>query len=136
MSTESLTVNIPSLLYEQLKQQAEQSQRSVEEETLELLAAAVPAGRALPAELAEAIDCLESCDDAALWHAARSALTTDERERLEALHVIKQRGELSDAQTKQLAELVLRYERQMLVRAQAMALLKVRGDDVSELTES
>ena len=56
MSTEPLTVNIPSLLYEQLKQQAEQSQRSVEEETLELLAAAVSVGRALPAELAEAIE--------------------------------------------------------------------------------
>lgn len=136
MSTQPLTLNVPSPLYEHLKHRAEQAQRSVEEETLEVLATAVPADGALPAELSEAIESLKGLDDAALWEAARSRLADDVSEQLEVLHVKQQREGLTNADSQELAELVRQYERQMLVRAQAAALLKERGHDVSELVKS
>jgi hypothetical protein len=52
---------------------------------------------------------------------------------LEALHLKRQREGLTDVETQTLARLVRQYERAMLVRAQAAALLKQRGYDVAEL---
>jgi hypothetical protein len=52
---------------------------------------------------------------------------------LEALHLKRQREGLTESETETLARLVRQYERAMLVRAQAAALLKQRGYDVAEL---
>ena len=51
MSTNTLILHVPSPLYDQLKQLAVQTQRSVEEETLAALAMAVPEGPSLSGEL-------------------------------------------------------------------------------------
>jgi hypothetical protein len=50
---------------------------------------------------------------------------------MEDLHLKRQREGLTDAEAKTLDGLVRQYERTMLVRAQAAALLKARGHDVS-----
>lgn len=136
MSAQSLTLTIPSPLYEQLKQRAQESRRSVEEETLEALAAAVPMEGGLPAELSEAVDSLNSLDDAALWETARSQLSADVSAELEALHLKRGKEGLTEAELQKLDGLVRQYERHMLVRAQAAALLKQRGHDLSELVKS
>jgi hypothetical protein len=120
-------------LYVQVKQRAEQSHRSIEDELLEMLAAAIPAGDRLPADLADAIAPLVLLDDAALWRAARHHLPASAATRLEALHLKRQSEGLSDADSATLAGLLRQYERTMLVQAQAAALLKQRGHDVSVL---
>lgn len=133
MSTQSLTLSIPSPLYEQLRQRAQQSHRSVEEETLEALATAVPTEVGLPAEFSEVLDSLHSLDEAALWETARRRLPEDVSVELEALHSKRSRDGLTEAESRKLDSLVNEYERHMLVRAQAAVLLKQRGHDVSEL---
>lgn len=87
----------------------------------------------LPDELEQAIAPLFAFDDAALWEAARSRLPVDAAERLEALHFKRQREGLTDFETQETELLVRAYERAVLVRAQAAALLKQRGHDVSVL---
>ncbi|MGO9922462.1 MAG: hypothetical protein ACLQIB_48175, partial [Isosphaeraceae bacterium] len=72
-------------------------------------------------------------DDAALWQAARSRLSKKEAAQLEVLHLKRQKVGISESEASALAELVQRYERSMLVRAQAAALLKQRGCDLSGL---
>jgi plasmid stability protein len=133
MPTQHLSLNVPGPIYEHLKQRAEQAQRSVEEESLEVLATVVPADTGLPAVLREAIESLSLLDDAALWRAARSRLPDDVIDELESLQLKLQREGLTDTESGQLSQLVYQYERQMLVRAQAAALLKQRGHNVSEL---
>ena len=133
MSTEPLTIHIPFPLYQYLKQRAEEAQRSIEEETLQVLATVVPAEEALPPDLAAAMDSLEAFDDAALWEAARQRLPQEAGVRLQELHARKGQGGLSGAESQQLADLVRQYERTMLVRARAAAVLKGRGHDVSDL---
>ena len=133
MSTETLTLKVPGPLYHHLKEHAERAHRSVEEETLEVLATALPLEDALPPDLSEAVESLELLDDSALWEAARSRLAHASAVRLEALHHKRQREGLTDAETEELAGLVRQYERHMLIRAQAAALLRQRGHDVDEL---
>jgi len=133
MTVQSITVNLPSALYNRLKRRAEQTRRTVEAELLEVVATAVPIADELPPDLAEAISPLALLDNEALWRAARSHLPAEAASQMEELHLKRQREGLSEAEQQTLAGLVRQYERAMLVRAQAAALLKQRGYDVSEL---
>ena len=133
MSVQPITVNLPTILYSRLRRRAEQSRHTVEAELLEVVTTAVPVADDLPADLSEAISPLSLLDDAALWRAARSRLASETAAQLEALHLKRQRDGLTATEEQILAGLVRQYERVMLVRAQAAALLKQRGQDVSEL---
>ena len=133
MTVHAVTLHVPSLLYEQLKRRAEQAQRTVEAELLDIVVTSVPMSDDLPADLAEAITPLELLDDEALWRAARCSLPAEAATQMEDLHLKRQREGLTDSEVKTLDGLVRQYERTMLVRAQATALLKERGHDVSRL---
>jgi plasmid stability protein len=74
MSNQTVTLNIPDPLYRQLKERAEQAERSIEDETLDVIASVVPFGARLPDDLTNAVESLPSLDNAALWNAARSRL--------------------------------------------------------------
>lgn len=130
MTAQSLTLRIPGELYEQIKQRAAARERSVEEETLDLLAAAVPAEEALPDDLAAAIAELDLADDAVLRDAAQSHLAPAAATELESLHLKQQQGALTDDERASMHRLVRQYEQAMLVRARAAALLRARGRDV------
>ncbi|MGO9922963.1 MAG: hypothetical protein ACLQIB_50745 [Isosphaeraceae bacterium] len=133
MSTQTLTLHLPDPLYTRLQQRARQFNRTLEAELLEVLNTAVQADESLPQPLAEDVARLDNMDDAALWQAARSRLSKKEAVQLEVLHLKRQKVGLSESEASTLAELVQRYERSMLVRAQAAALLKQRGCDLSGL---
>ena len=133
MAIRSVTVNLPDPLYARLKRRAEQTQRTIEAELLEVVPAAVPQSDELAADLAEAIAPLALLDDDSLWRAARSHLPEDASARLEALHFKQQHEGLSTFEDQTRAALVQRYEQAMLVRSEAAALLKQRGHDVSDL---
>ena len=133
MSLQQLTINLPEPLYNRLKQRAAQTQRSVEAELVDVVALALPVADALPTDLAEAISQLALLNDSDLWRAARSTLPAEAAERLEALHLKRQREGLAEQEEDEVASLTRQYERVMLVRAHAAQLLKQRGHDVSSL---
>ena len=130
---QAVTLNLPDTLYNKLRRKAEQAHRSVEEELLDAVAAAVPDTDDLPPDLQAAVDQLAVLDDAGLWNAARMSMPTDAAEELEGLHDKRQREGLTEAEAQAAAALVRQYERTMLVRAEAAALLAERGHDVSVL---
>ncbi|MBI1829918.1 MAG: hypothetical protein HYR84_00540 [Planctomycetes bacterium] len=125
---ELLTVEVPSNLYVRIKKRAEQANRSIEDEVLDLLAATVPAD-----DEQQLIASLELLDNAALERAARSHLLPEFAAELELIHLKQQREPLTETDAKRAAELVRAYERTMLIRAHSAALLKKRGVDVSHL---
>src|SRR5208337_4504550 len=133
MSTQTLTLQLPDRLYARLQQRAQQSNRTLEAELLEVLSTAVPADESLPHPLAEEVLRMDDLDDAALWQAARSRLSAEKSTQLELLHFKRQREGLSETEACTLSELVQQYERSMLIRARAAAILKLRGHDLSGL---
>jgi phosphotransacetylase len=130
---QSVTLNLPAALYDRLQRMAEAAHRSVEDELLDVVVAAVPEADALPADLAEAVSHLAVLDDAALMHAATVAMPVDAAEELERLHSKRQREGLTEAEAQTATALTRRYERTMLVRAEAAALLVARGHDASRI---
>ena len=96
MTTQTVTLDLPELLYQKLRLRAAQSQRTVEDELLEVLATAVPLTDDLPADLSAAMTPLATLNDADLWRAAQSQLPANLAARLEELHLKRQReGSLS-----------------------------------------
>jgi len=128
--TQTLTVEIPTGLYARLQKRAEQTKRSVEVEVLEVLTSNIPATDELPSDLVMTLAALDLLDDAALVRAADSRLPAELAAELESLHFKQQREGLTEAEAQRTAELVRAYERAMLIRAQAAAILKKRGVEV------
>jgi plasmid stability protein len=133
MALQTLTLNISNDLYRRLQHRAEQAQRSVEDEVLDLVATAMPVDDELPADLLEALAPLPTLSDAALWRVAGSRLPVDVSAELEELHLKRQREGLTAGEAERAAELVRQYDRTMLLCAEAALLLKQRGHDISEL---
>src|SRR5262245_6780782 len=126
----TLTISLPEPLYERLRSRAERAGRSLEAEVAEVLAATVAESELLEPELEEELASMALLDDESLWRAAGNRLAADAVERLETLHLKAQDEGLSDAETQEAAALTRRYERGMLVRAEALYLLKQRGHHV------
>src|SRR5579863_8999152 len=131
MTNETVSMHIPASLYHRLKERAKAAHRSVEDEVLTIVTAAITED-ALPADLETALAALEAADDTTLWHTARAShLSQAESDEIEQFHFKRQRGEALAAQEEQrLDELMDQYHRAMLLRAQAAALLKGRGHNV------
>jgi hypothetical protein len=108
-----------------------QANRSLEAELIELLTTAMPDQDEARDQFGQELAGLQQFDDEALLGAARSHLSTAIARRLERLHRKRQREGLSETEAQALHELVRQYERAMLIRAHAAALLKKRGLDVS-----
>ena len=128
MSELTVTLTLPAETYDLLKQRAEAVGRTVQDEIVETLLASVSGSDDPPR-----ISPLPLFSDEELWQAARSRLPAEEAEELEALHHKRDREGLSDEEKRRLAGLMKRYERFVLLRAEAAALLKQRGHDVSVL---
>ena len=133
MTAQDVTIRLPKALYEQLQSRAARRQRTVADEVLDVLTGATPATEVLPDELEHAIAELIAVDDAILWQVARSHMPLDAIERLQELNLKRQREGLTDTEQQESDQLIRQYERSMLVRAQAVALLKQRGHDVSTI---
>lgn len=133
MALQTITLYLPDDLYQRVKDSAERAHRTIEEELLAAVSTIVSTSVSLPDDLAAAVADLSVLPDDAVWQAAQSRLSARESARLEALHLKRQREGLSESESQELSGLVARYERAMLVRAQATLLLKERGFDVSKL---
>ena len=84
-----------------------------------------------PENLRTALAQMAYLNDAALWQAARTTMTAEQRACLEALHDKQQREGLTAEEQAEEQALLTLYRETLLVRAQAAVLLKQRGYDVS-----
>ncbi len=136
MTVYPIMLHLPDTLYRKIKERAEQAQRTVEAELLEVVARAVPAADRLPDDLQTALDALATLDDDALQRAAQSRLPGEASAEMERLNLKRQREGLTELEHQSLMALARQYERNMLVRAQAAVLLKERGHDISALSRA
>lgn len=133
MAARAITLQLPAPLYRHFESRAERARRSVEAELLEAVATAAAGEEELPKEVALALSDLELLSDEELRRAARNRLSSDTRSRLEGLNLKQQRERLAPAEREALEGLVRQYDQSVLLRAEAVRLLKQRGQDVSDL---
>lgn len=131
MATQTVTLELPSAVYQQLKRRADADRQSVEQQLVSIAATAAPTLNDLPHNLEDLLVQLSVMDDEELWHAARAHVSADATQRAEELHTKRRRQGLTEVEAGELAKIMAHYERVMVLRAQAAATLKERGHDVT-----
>lgn len=131
MTTRPIMLNLPEVLYEQIRQRAEEKQHSIETELIEVVTSAMPAADELTPDLTQAVAGLAILDDKMLEGIARNPMAKKKYARIQALHLKRQRDGLSETETQLLAALMKEYDKAFLVRANAIEILRQRGHDIS-----
>lgn len=131
MPVETVTLQIPEILYQRLVNTANATQRPVEEVMLHALQiGSPPEWDDVPEEFQADIAALDKLDDNTLWQIVNSRKTAVEMERYNTLLEGNSSGRLTEAERLEL--MALRYEADlfMLKKAQAAVLLRWRGHRV------
>lgn len=126
------TVTLPDPIFEQIRRAADKSQRPVDEVLSETVIAMAPDIGGANGPNRSALAQLAYFNDAALWQAARSTMTVEQRERSQQLHDKQQSNGLTAEEDEEHEALAQLFRDTLLIRAQAAVLLKYRGYDVSD----
>ena len=128
MGSKVVTMELPETLYTRLQQTAQATQQSFEEVLLRALqTGSPPSWDTAPAEFQADLAALDRLDDSALWRIARSQVTPAEMDRYQDLLDKNANGTLSAKEREELTQLRTQFDRQMLRKAHAAALLQWRG---------
>ncbi|MFZ1400100.1 MAG: hypothetical protein WAS33_24570 [Candidatus Promineifilaceae bacterium] len=136
MVHQQVTISLPDSIYQQMKKLSQAKRRTVAEEVVAVVTAALPEETSqLSADLAAKLNDLEQLGEADLWRAAQVTAPSEKTDRMQLL-VEKQRLEgLTAGEKEEVALLSQLFNRIMLVRAKAAVLLQTRGHDISQLAE-
>ncbi len=131
MPAETVTLQIPEIIYQRLVNTAKATHRPLEEVILRVLQiGSPPAWDDIPSEFQAEVAALDKLDDDSLWQIARANKTTQDMERYNLLLEGNSNGILSEE--KRLELMALRHEMDvfMLCKAQATVLLRWRGHNI------
>ena len=130
MANQTITVTLPESTIHRLQRAAELTSRSIDDVLATTIEAALPAPSNLPADLADELAAMHLLSDAALWAAAQPSLAPTEQYRLQQLNQIAGERPLTPAETAEHTALLHAYHRSVLRRAQALAVLALRGHPI------
>lgn len=131
MSTATVSIQLPDTLFRKLKRAADLTHRPVEEIVATSLEATLPTTSGLPAEVADELAAMQVFSDVALRAAVEPSLSRAEQRRLAQLNAAAGERVLTTAEQSEQHALISAYNRSVLRRAKAMAILAQRGHDVS-----
>lgn len=131
MPLETVTLQIPEILYQRLFNTARATQRPLEEVILQALrVGSPPAWDDVPEEFQADLAALDKLDDNTLWQIVRSRKTAADMERYNILLESNSSGTLTEAERLELMALRREADLFMLRKAQAAVLLRWRGHSV------
>lgn len=130
MPTQTVTLQIPEILYQRLVNTACATQRPVEEVMLHALqVGSPPTWDDVPEEFQADLAALDKLDNNTLWQIFQSRKTALDMERYDILLEANSSG-ITEAQRLELTALRREADRFMLCKAQAAVLLRWRGHNV------
>ena len=131
MTVKTVTLRLPENLYLRLQQAAAATRRSLDDVFLHAVqVGSPPRWDDAPAEFQADLAALDRLDDEALWRLARSRKTEADMGRYQELLDKNANGLLTTAEREELTGLRVEYDRMMLCKAHAAALLRWRGHRV------
>jgi hypothetical protein len=132
----TVSVQVPERVFRRLQRIAEATYRPIEDVLATTVSVALPQSPDLPPDLADDLTAMTMFSDEALWAAADSSLSPSQRRRLNQLSHAGGQRVLSAAESAELAHLVDQYDRAVLRRARALAILAHRGFAVANQDSS
>ena len=133
MPTRTVTLRLPESLYTRLQQAAQATRLSLDDMLLYAMqVGSPPQWDDAPAEFQADLAALDRLDDQALWRIARSRKTKADMERYQELLDRNANGVLPANERDELTRLRVEFDRFMLRKVHAAALLRWRGYQRSE----
>ena len=131
MATQTVTLQLPESLYARLQQAAHATRRSLDDVLLHAVqVGSPPRWDDAPAEFQADLAALDRLDDDALWQIVRSRKSEEDMERYQELLDKNADSSLSADERNELASLRIEFDRAMLCKVHAAALLRWRGYSV------
>lgn len=134
MNTMTLTFSVPERLYYRLQTVANQTKRTLPEV---LIASAETAlahtESSLPPKIANELASMPHLSIQQLWAATHPTLSQEQLNRFDTLSAQQKKRPLSTSEKEELNALLAEYDRSVLRRAQALALLQLRGESIPDL---
>lgn len=130
MADQTITITLSESAIRRLQRAAELTDRSIDEVLSNTIDAALPASPNLPPEVADEIAAMYLFSDSALWAAAQPSLTPPEQRRLQQLNQAAGEASLGEVEAAEQIALINAYHRSVLRRAQALAVLALRGHPI------
>ena len=128
MEMKTVTIRFPEAVYLRLQQAAQATKQSFDDLLLHVVQIGSPPGwDDVPAEFQADVAALDRLDDKALWRIARLRRSADEMREYQDLLDRQADGTLSEAAALRLSTLRREYDRELLRKAQAAAILQWRG---------
>ena len=136
MATETMTIQVPEVLYRRLERLAALTHRPLESVVVQTLSSNIPPlPDDLPPPAREALTALEGLSDDALWQVMRVAFPDDHYEQLVELRERRRTGTLLPDEQATLDRLIQEADLLTLRKAYAAVLLKRRGHRLPNLAD-
>lgn len=135
MNYQQITISLPDKLYQQVEKLSQARQRSMAEEVVAAVSAALPEQAQLPVDLEAELAHLDQLNDEELWRADQMTAPKEKTERMQVLLDKQQLEGLTSAEQEEAALLSHFFNRIMLVRGKASILLKARGHHIDSLLD-
>ena len=132
----TIAVHLPESLVQKLKRAADLTHRSVEEIAITSLEAALPSAQNLSPDIADELAAMHLFSDEALWAATAPSFSPTEEYRLNQLNAAAGERDLTPAEEAEQQSLIRAYQRSVLRRAKALALLAQRGHRIPVTAET
>lgn len=133
MANTTINLTLPEATYRRLQRAAAMTHRSLDEVMVATLEAALPAPEDLPADLADELAAMHLMSDEALLATVSPSISRAEQERLAQISAVAGERPLTAAESSEHEALMAAYYRSVLRRAQAAAILTLRGHDAKQI---
>ncbi|WP_069472442.1 hypothetical protein [Candidatus Marithrix sp. Canyon 246] len=134
INPKTITINLPATIYSHVERQSQLMRRSIAEELVAVVTEYWQK-EALANDIEQELTQLDLFCDSELWQAAQINVSSEKTDHMQELVEKQQSVGLTDSENQQAQLLSDLFNRMMLVRAKAAALLKKRGYDVSPLIQ-
>lgn len=133
--TQTITVNVPDSVYQQLERTARATDQPLETVILATLRASLLPVEGLPPDLTDELTELEQLPNDALQRVLLETVPLIQQDELKALLLHQHSSPLTAPEQERLAHLQQQADRTMLRKARAAALLRFRGQRLPTLAE-
>lgn len=127
-----ITIELPSPIAEQLEEEANRQNTNVQDLVREFILENWSGHPSLPDDVRAELAAFYRLSDNVLWLVARTTLSPGEQQELAELNDEANARNLTSEEEARREELLSAYDRVMVRRAQATAILQSRGHDISD----
>jgi len=128
----TLSIKLPESVFQKVQHAATHTQRTIDDIIVNTINAAFVAPSDIPSELADELASMYYSKDETLWQALRPSINAKQHKRLQELNGLANERELTQSELEEQKVLLLAHHRSVLRRAQAIAILTLRGYTLSD----